>query len=276
MMPSRRDRRRIRTVMAEPVSAVRLAPASAGATGATAEPLSRGRSIAVWALIVVASVISLVSILTVWVDRQMLDNNSWRRATEQVVNDPEVRHALATRLVNGVYANTDVAASLEQRLPANLKGLAAPLADGLHGPAINAAEELMSRPRFRQLLINASTVAHDKLVKVLENATGYGISTGNGTVTLNLTEMMRQIATDLGLPGKAVAKLPADAGVITLMRSDQLTAAQKGVRLVKALSAWLLVAVLVLYGLAIYLARGARRRTLARIAWALIILGLLV
>src|SRR2546421_3260628 len=125
MMPARRDRRRMRTVMAEPVSAVRLAPAPAGAT---AEPLSRGRSIAVWALIVVASVISLVSILTVWVDRQMLDNNSWRRATEQVVNDPEVRHALATRLVNGVYANADVAASLEQRLPANLKGLAAPLA----------------------------------------------------------------------------------------------------------------------------------------------------
>src|SRR5206468_275348 len=149
--------------------------------------------------------------------------------------DPEVRHALATRLVNTVYANTDVAGSLEQRLPANLKGLAVPLADGLHGPAINGAEELLSRPRFRQLVINASVIAHDKLVNVLENTTGHGISTGNGTVTLDVKELLRQIAHDLGLPGKAVEKLPEDAGVITLMRSDQLTAAQKGVRLVKAL-----------------------------------------
>src|SRR5206468_3882389 len=47
------------TVMAEPVSAVRLAPVPASAAAA---PLSRRRSIAVWALIVVASVISLISI----------------------------------------------------------------------------------------------------------------------------------------------------------------------------------------------------------------------
>jgi hypothetical protein len=276
MMPAGRAGSSMRSVMAEPVSAARLPPVPASATGAAAPPLSRRRSIAVWALIVVASVISLISILTIWVDRQMLDNNSWRRATEQVVNDPEVRHALATRLVNTVYANTDVAGSLEQRLPENLTGLAVPLADGLHGPAISGAEELLSRPRFRQLVINASVAAHDKLVNVLENTTGHGISTGNGVVTLDVKELLRQIAHDLGLPGKAVEKLPDDAGVITLMRSDQLTAAQNGVRLVNALSAWLLVAVLVLYGLAIYLAHGARRRTLARVAWGVITVGLLV
>ena len=41
------------------------------------------------------------------------------------------------------------------------------------------------------------------------------------------------------------------------MKSDQLSAAQTGVQAIHVLSVWLLVAVLVLYGLAIYLARGA-------------------
>ena len=34
--------------------------------------------------------------------------------------------------------------------------------------------------------------------------------------------------------------------------------------------------VLALYGLAIYLARGARRKTLAHVGWALVIVGLLI
>jgi hypothetical protein len=64
--------------------------------------------------------------------------------------------------------------------------------------------------------------------------------------------------------------------VITLMSSDQLSALQKGVKLIRVLSAWLLIAVLVLYALAIYLARGHRRETLRNIGWAFAIVGLFV
>src|SRR5438477_2678156 len=230
----------------------------------------------VWTTIVVASVVALVMILTLWVDRQMLDNHAWKNASTDVVRDENVQNALAAYLVNQLYDNANVAQSLQQQLPPNLKGLADPLAGALRQPATNAAAAFFGRPKVQELWINATTIAHQKLLNVLENKTGYGISTGNGVVTLNLTELLRQIAHDLGLPGKVVARLPADAGVITLMRSDQLTLAQQGVRAVKVLSAWLLVAVLVLYGLAIYLARGARRRTLAHIAWALIAIGLVM
>jgi hypothetical protein len=42
------------------------------------------------------------------------------------------------------------------------------------------------------------------------------------------------------------------------------------------LSPWLLALVFVMYGIAIYLARGHRRKTLAHVGWALVIVGLLV
>jgi len=238
-------------------------------------PLSRGRKIAIWALIVVASIITLVSILTVWVERQMLDNHSWHQASQRMIQDQAVQSALATELVNEMYANVDIGAELQQRLPKDFKQLADPAAAALRDPATRGVEFLLSQPRFQALFVQASDVAHEKLVNVLENKTGFGISTGNGVVTLDVTELLKQIGLALGVPADALDRLPPDTGMITIMSSDQLDTAQKSVRLIRILSVWLLVLVLALYAAAILLAAGRRRRTLAYVGWSLVIVGLL-
>jgi hypothetical protein len=238
--------------------------------------LSRWRRFAIWALIFVASLIALIGISTLWVKRQVLDDKSFRDASADVISDPDVRNALSIFLVNQLYDNTDVAAAIENRLPENAKALAPTLAGALRQPATNVVNQLLARPRVQELFINASSVAHDKLVNVLENKTGHGISTGNGVVTLDLHQVVTELGQQLGLSGERLAKIPADAGVITLMSSDQLSGLQKGVKLIHVLSAWLLVAVLLLYALAIFLARGHRRETLRNIGWAFAIVGLFV
>jgi hypothetical protein len=230
----------------------------------------------VWTLIVAASLIGLASILTTWVDRQMLDQQSWKDASADLIADPEVRQAVSVYVVDELYDNVDVPAALEQRLPANLKLLAAPAAGALRQPATRAVERLLDAPRVQQTFINASSLAQQKLLNVLENKTGQGISTGNGNVTVDLSELVTELGTDLGLPAAALAKIPPDTGVITVMRSDQLAAAQAGVRGLRVLSSVLLVVVLGLYALAIYLARGDRRRTLRDVACAFILVGLAV
>jgi hypothetical protein len=246
------------------------------AIASSAFVIGRRRRIAIWALIVCASIIGFVGILTTWVERQMLDNKAWENASTQVIQSKDVRAALSTYLVNQLYGNVDVAGSLEQQLPANLKQLADPIASALRQPATATAAAILARPRVQALWINATTRAHEKLVNVLENKTGHGIDTGSGVVTVNLHTVVTELAAELGLPGKIVAQLPSDTGVITVMRSDQLSAAQTGVRAVHLLSAWLLVLVLAMFALAIYLARGARRTTLRNVGWAFIIVGLLV
>ena len=242
----------------------------------TTNPLSRKRRILVWTLVVLASIIAAVGIMTTWVKRQMLDNAAWNRATTQMVQDPKVQGALATYMVNQLYDNIDVGQALSERLPPNLKQLGPPLAGALEQPAQQAVARLLTRPRVQQLFINASTVAHQKLINVLENKTGFGISTGSGEVTLNVHEMVVEVGTELGIPSDALAKLPNKAGTITLMKSDQLSAAQAGVQGIRTLSAWILVVVLALYGFAIYLARGTRRATLRNAGVGLALVGLLV
>jgi hypothetical protein len=243
---------------------------------AAAAPLSRRRRIAIWTLVVLASVLALVSILTTWVNRQMLDNTAWNKATTQVIEDPAVQSSIATYTVDQLYENINVAQALANRLPPNLQPLAPTLAGALQQPATRAVTGALTRPRIQQLFIRVSAIAHQKLVNVLENKTGYGISTGSGDVTLNLHQFVVEIGTELGIPQDALAKLPNKAGTITLMRSDQLSAAQAGVQAVRVLSAWLLVAVLALYGIAIWLARGARRATLRNAGLGLALVGLLV
>jgi hypothetical protein len=239
-------------------------------------PLTRKRKIVVWVLVVLATIIALVAIMTTWVKRQMLDNTAWNKATTQVIQDPKVQNAIATYTINQLYANVNVGQALADRLPKALKPLGPPLAGALEQPATQGVARLLTRPRVQQLFIQASTIAHQKLINVLENKTGYGIQTGNGEVTLNIHQMIIEVGTELGLPQSALAKLPGTAGTITLMKSNQLSAAQTGVRAVRVLSAWLLVAVFVLYGIAIWIARGARRATLRNEGIGLVIVGLLV
>jgi hypothetical protein len=238
--------------------------------------MSGRRRTLVWALIVLASLIAITSALTTWVHRQMLDEQSWRNASARLIEDPEVRSAVSVYVVDQLYDNVDVPAALSERLPTNLKGLADPAAAALRQPATNAVERLLEGPRMQQLFIDASSEAQQKLVNVLEDKTGHGITTGDGVVTLDLSQLARELAANLGFSQSVIDRIPPDTGKITVMRSDQLAAAQAAVQGVRVLSTALLVLVLVLYALAVYLAPGERRATLRNVGWALMVVGLVL
>jgi hypothetical protein len=236
--------------------------------------LSTRRRVAIWALIVVASLIAFGSVLTTWVDRQMLDTQSWEQASSELIQDQQVRDAVAVFLVDELYENVDVGDGLAERLPDNLKPLAPALAGALRQPATDAVQRLLDSPRLQQIWIKASVGAQEKLSNVLQNETGAGITTGDGVVTLDLGELVQSLGAELGLPSAALDRIPDDAGQFTVMRSDQLAAAQTGVRVVGVLSTVLLVLVLGMYALAIFLAHGERRATLRNVGCAFVVVGL--
>ena len=244
--------------------------------GASRPGPSRVRGVLVWILIVLAALVGFVSALTTWVNRQALDTNSWTKASSDLINDPVVRSSLATYVVNEVYDNVDVSGEIAKRLPSRYQVLAGPISTALRGPAEQGVERLLAAPRVQSLWVNANRVAHQELVAIVENKTRPGVSTANGTVTLDLRTIVIDLAKQFGLSGSLVSKIPAGAGQITVFHSDQLSAVQTSVRTVKALSVWLAVVVLLLWALALYLARGARRATLRDIGWSIVLVGLLL
>jgi hypothetical protein len=244
-------------------------------SGSAPAPISRGRHITIWVLIVLGALIGLLSVLATWINRQVVSDSSWKVTSSRLIQNDEIRGALSTYLVNQLYDNVNVSTTFQQKLPPALKPLAGPLAGALRQPATSGVDFLLSRPRVQAAFVDASSLAHEKLINVLENKTGFGISTGNGTVTLDLSGLLQDLGNQLGLPAGALSKIPPDAGVITIMSSDQLGAAQTGFRAIKVLSVWLFVIVFILFAAALWLARGIRRAVLRDIGWAFVVVGIL-
>jgi len=230
----------------------------------------------VWTLIVLAFVILVVGTMTVWVKRQALDTNNWTNSSSELLQDDKIRQALSVYIVDQLYQNVDVSNRLQQRLPSNLQGLAGPISAALREPAQRAVDQLLQRPRVQQAWEDANRIAHEQLMAILNGQPRPNVSTVNGEVVLDLRSFVVDIGNQLGIGGKLDQTLPADAGQIVVMKSDQLDVAQKSVKAIKALT-WLLVIVtFVLWAVALWLARGWRREALRGIAASVLIGGLLL
>jgi hypothetical protein len=242
--------------------------------------MSKKRGVLVWGLLVLATILLFVSSLTVWSKRQLLDNEAWADSSAQLLANDEVRAAIAQKLSDGLFARVDVAAQLRERLPERSQGAAPALAATLQntvGPA--AADRLLQRPRVQTLWENLNKRAHAAVVKLLEGedlGKNGNISTANGVVTLDLRPAITRLATRLGVEDKLKANADPDAGQLVIMDSSQLGAAQTAVKILKALSSLLLIAVVALYALAIYLAQGRRRLLLGATGASLVFVGLVI
>ena len=241
--------------------------------------MSKKRGVLVWSLLVLATILLFVSSLTVWSKRQLLDNDAWANSSTQLLADDDVRGAIAQKLSDALFARVDVEAQLQERFP-NAQGAAPALAALLQntvGPA--AADRLLQRPRVQELWKNINKRAHAGVVKVLEGediGRNENISTANGEVTVDFRPLITGLATRLGVEDKLKANADPNAGQLVIMKSSQLDAAQTAVKILKALSSFLVIAVLVLYGLAIYLAQRRRRLLLGATGASLLFVGLII
>ncbi len=242
--------------------------------------MSKKRGVLVWVLFALATILLFVSSLTVWSKRQLLDDDAWAHSSTQLLANDEVRGAIAQKLSDALFQRVDVEAQLRERLPAQRKGTAAVLTAALQNTVVpTAADRLLQRPRVQALWENANKRAHAAVLRVLEGkdlGKNGNISTANGEVTLDLRPAIMRLATRLGLEDKLKANADPNAGQLVIMKSSQLSAAQTAVKILKALSSLLLIAVVALYALAIYLAQGRRRLLLGATGASLVLVGLVI
>ena len=252
-----------------PMSSAAQAPAAP--IRAESAPLTRKRAIAVWTLVVVASILLLLSSLTVWVKRQALDTDAWTNASGQMLANDEIRQQLSIYLVDTLFSSSDATARIQQALPANRAGLAPIITGALQNVAVQAADRILETPKAQALWEEANRRAHTRLIQVLEGKdTGAVQTTQEGEVVLDLSPLVQRLSSRFGI------QAAPDAGKITILHSGQLKNAQRALKVIKVLSVFLLVLVLFLYGLAIYLAHGHRRRLLRATAASFLLVGVLV
>jgi len=235
---------------------------------------TRGRKLGLGLLVALASLMLGVSVLAIWADRVFLDSTNWADTSAQALQQPEVRTALSAYLVDQIYANVNVPQALSQALPTRAKALAGPLAVTGQPYLERAIAAGLDRPRVVELWRNANLRAHTALLKILNGGSG-PLSTANGVVAIDLRPLVSQISSTLTSRTNGRVSLPPDAGRIVLLQSNQLSAAQDAVKLLRLLGLPLLLLALAVYALAVYFSR-ARRRTLRACAFGMLAAGLVL
>jgi hypothetical protein len=221
---------------------------------------------------VLASIVAFTAILAVWANRQILNTDNWTRTSTELLENRTIRHPLSAYLVDQLYANVDVAGELRQALPERLQPLAAPAAGGLRQLVERATNEALSRPRAQERWAAANRDAQEQLLKILEGG-GPVVSTGGGDVVLDLSELLTQMQERVGIGGRLEQRLPASAAQITIMRSERLKAAQRGLKIVRGLPFVLVALSLALLAAALAVAPGWRREALRAYGIGFVIAG---
>jgi Short C-terminal domain len=247
------------------------APEAAPAT----RTISRRRLIGVDALISITTLLLIVGMFAIWANRLLFSPNNWSNTSTQLLEDPNIRSATANYLVDQLYANVNVPGLIRSGLPPALQGLADPAAGALRSGAVQATELALTRPRVQNLWARANRAADQTFIAVVNGNKG-AVGVNQGVVTLNLGAILDSVASRLGLPSGLASKLPPNIANLTIFKSNQLKTVQNGGKAIKGLALWLTILCPVLYGLAILLASGHRRRTLMTVGFAGIFAGVVV
>jgi len=227
----------------------------------------RARRKLVLALVALAGVVAFLAVFAVWAERQLLEEDTWVDTSSELLEDREIRDALATFMVDALYSNVDVKAELQQGLPPNLQPLAGPAAAGLRQLTDTAAKEALQRPRVQDAWEGLNRTAHEKLIALVEDDSGE-------PATLDLGDLVRDLGEENGI--SAADRIPPDAAQIEILPADKLEFAQTAVKVLKGLAIVLTALALVLFGVAIYLARGWRREALRAVGFVFIVVGVAV
>jgi hypothetical protein len=241
----------------------------------TVEQGSSGHPRIVTAFLLIGTLLAFLAIFSIWVNRQALNTDNWVDTSGRLLQNDEVRSQLSNYLADELVANVDVQGELEGRFPPQLAPLAAPAAGALQQLAPQAALRALETSQVESLWNTANRVAHERLLAVLDDSGSSNISTADGEVTLDLSALLTQLTDRLGVGGKLVEKLPADAGQLTVLKSDELSTAQDATTVVRRLPVVLTLLALLLYAAAVYLAGPRRRGALRSVGFGFLVAGVL-
>jgi hypothetical protein len=213
--------------------------------------MRRGHKVWTGVLLALATLVLILGMSAVWVQRQVLDREEWVDTSVELLEDDDIRRAIGLYLIDELYTNVDVAGEIQSVLPDRLQPLAQPAAAALRRAAEQNAGTLLGTSLAQNMWRRANERAHRAFERVIED--------GSGEVTIDLQPLIEKAAERGGLLARAAERVPPDAGQLVVLQSDQLDAAQKVVKLLRPLAIVLVLLAAALYVAAVFLSRDRRR-----------------
>ena len=251
----------------------------------------RPRRILSGVFVVLFSISLLVTVLSVWSVRQVLNTNAFAGHVEVALKSPAVQTELSNYVAKEVVQVVQPEKIVAAHLPPKAKPLASPLASGFDTLVTRTTNKLVANPTFQQVVLTAVTKTHQAAVSLLEGKPAGNLEIHGNAVVLNTLPLIDktiqalQTQTSLGkilhaptltapngdpsaqlqqLSSKFGVTLPSDFGQIVVFRTDNLQQAQEALKKVRRLLVALLILTIVLF-IAALLVSVRRLRTLGQI-----------
>ncbi|MFC8949368.1 hypothetical protein [Streptomyces rochei] len=223
-------------------------------------------------LLLLTLLLAPLAVVAAWVRDTVSDTDRYVATVAPLASVPAVQDALTDRLTDRVVAQVDVkavtdslAATLREagappRIVDGAESLEAPLRDAVRSTAEDTVSGVVTSDVFRRAWEGANRQSHAAVVHMLTGEGRGALSTGEGSVLLNVGEVVDQVEARLADTGfdRAAAAIPDSDRTVTLFESEQLDKAQDLMRLLNVVGVWLPVLTTVLAALAVWTAPAHR------------------
>ena len=239
--------------------------------------------------IVLACVLAPVSVLGVWAANQVSNTDRYVANVTPLIHEPSIQHALSDKITAQITSRLDVPALVSStsaqlssaglpRLSSLLSNFSGPIASGINNAIATVVARVVASPAVATLWVQANTIAHAGLVKVLSGQGNGSLSLQNGQVVLNIGPLITQVKDTLVAQGVSVAaKIPVVNATFPLFAAPNLEKAQQGYRLITTLRWVLPIVTLLLFAVGIWAARSRRHGLLGSglgLAASMLVLGI--
>lgn len=241
-------------------------------------------------LIVLASILALLSVVSVWAADTVTDTDRFVATLGPLAKDPQVQAGVSNRITNLVIEKVDVDAVVSELSQAaaasNLPPATAtlltkangPITDGLKSLVHAVADKVVTSDQFATLWNNALRRAHSAFEKALTGKGGGALKLDNNEVQIDIGPIVAQVKTalvDQGFP--AAAKIPTVNTTFTVYQSSSLNKLKNYFRLLQIIGNWMPIITILIAAAGVWLARNHRRAligTAIGFAVAMLVLGL--
>jgi hypothetical protein len=245
------------------------------ATGTTRKRHFSWRTPVSIVLIVLGCILGPVAVLGVWAGNEVSDTGRWVATVEPLIHDPAIQNVLTDKITAQITSRLNLNGTINQataqlndrgltRISSLLTTFGPQITSAVTGFIHSTVHTVVASPAAAKIWVQANTVAHQAVVKVLSGQGNGAISTSNGQITLNLGPFIAVVKQDLVDHGFSLANnIPAVSPTLALFQAKDLGKAQAGYRLITTLKIVLPILALALLAAGVYTAQKRRRALIA-------------
>jgi hypothetical protein len=227
-------------------------PQEASDQSAAARPSgARWRTVASIAVLALACLLAMVTVVAIWVEAVLFDTSHFVAATNSLIQDPAIQESIANRTTDALFSAIDPEGRIRDALPDRAGFLASTLSNNLHSFVHDRILELVRSPSFANTWENIITTAHQTTVALLRGQQVRNLSAQNGIVTLDLRPVTAGALQALDKRGVTIfdgLQVSGDQTQLVLIQSSAIADVQGLVATLDKVAPWL--PVLTVIGLA--------------------------